>query len=406
MKRSAILLVFIIVTLLFGEKTPMGYKVHERVPGSVTLFFTERATPRGEKSVVESESPVIMYKVSEQYLKGLKDLNSSAAVVGATNGMIVGAITGLTVGIQVALYSTKDAEKIERRELCVARVDYKGDVIKPRMTDSIQIDGVTGYPSPNNAFWQFPLTKGRVNLLSARHSYLFLPLYYNSENALESFPDTLVPTDEENQGRKSSDIADSLARFPRLFCAYDYAHFTELPFIGAISVDTGKYVDNKDLQKLLAAFNVLPESALLPAGDAAEISLLTREICSMKMETLSDNDLLGLLKRDTTNVIVHLRFAEKQFHEGKLDSMAYYLEKAEQFSYENDYLVLTGKGLHAEHRQNYGAAEEYYTKALQNVPQAVLSSCRKELLQRLETVRSAQKIANGEFVEEELELEL
>lgn len=260
-----------------------------------------------------------------------------------------------TIGFKEKTFSTGFVltEKIvqsmgQSNSIIKSKIENKNGDIRPSYTDSIIVNGVTAYPSPGGNNWLFPYFQGRVTIYACHPDIRALVHFRDTDGDFKKLPKRLLVTSDTVSdfgllSVESSWIADSLSRFPLLFCMYKYDH------IAAIR-----------------QFNELEEGKLLPVELAMEITPQIQSIFTAKIKALTVESIQKVLDKAPTEIILNCKMAElKLLHNDDLEGASEHLKIARRSSNSNEYLVYYVDGLILERTNHFDEALNSYYRALQ-----------------------------------------
>ncbi len=220
--------------------------------------------------------------------------------------------------------------------------------IRPFHTDSIIVNGITAYPAPDNANWLFPYYEGRITVHACHPNVPALLHYKESNGEFKKLPKRLLTSTDtiSKFGLLSVEptwIADSLSRFPLLFCMYKY-----------------------DEMATIRQFNELDESKLLPVELSMEVTPQIYSIFTTKTKMLYIDSIQKVLDRAPTDMILNCKMAElKLLENDDLEGAKEHLEIAKRSSNSEEYLVYYVEGLVLQESGHYEEAVTAYYKSLQ-----------------------------------------
>lgn len=229
-----------------------------------------------------------------------------------------------------------------------SKIENEGDAIRPFQTDSIIINGMTAYPEPDGTNWLFPYYKGRVTIYACHPNIRALLHYKEQNDEFKELPKRLLTSKDtiSTFGILSVDptwVADSLSRFPLLFCMYKY-----------------------DPVATIRQFNELDESKLLPVDLALEITPQIYSIFKKRANKLEIDTVQKLLEKAPTDMILNCKMAElKLLEHDDLVGAKEHLEIAKRSANSEEYLVYYVDGLVLQESGHYEEALTAYYKSLQ-----------------------------------------
>lgn len=233
---------------------------------------------------------------------------------------------------------------IESPAQYTAEIENGINDIEPDDTDSIIVNGKTIYPSSDEKVWLFPIEEGRITLYSAHPEYEFAVQYKKTAAEAEELPSKLwISNDTVTSfgilAVEKTPLADSLARYPRLFAEYE-----------------------KSPIETIKKFNSLPETALLNIEDGFYISPKALKIFENPGRTKLSS-INKLVDYDTTNAFTTTLLANKYLEDDETKALEL-LHRASQNSHFEDYYIEYLFGIIYESQKEYEKALDSFSNSI------------------------------------------
>ncbi len=235
--------------------------------------------------------------------------------------------------------------------------------IHPEDTDSIIINGRTGYPDPSDKYWLFNLYDTGISLYSVHPTkYKILHRFkYDSNVPLKEYshlfysfdgthytklPRTLTVSSDSKLRKllaktKQCSLGDSLTYSPRLFAEYD-----------------------SDPVAVLELFGEISQSSTMSLERRVKIAELSRDIMQTSLIKFTRRKIAKLMELDSTNVIGNIKLADQFRKNEEYKRALNHIEIAKHYSQFDDYLITFSEAKLYEQMKEYARALELYENAL------------------------------------------
>jgi len=262
----------------------------------------------------------------------------------------------------------------------------RGLRINPQDTDSIQVHGKTGYPSPDKKNWIFNQYDKGISIFSVHPSKFKIKYWPNSDVTTPPFefshvlyrfndgeftkvPSQLVVSNNRTLKRPKTDICslgDSLARIPRLFSEYKYDQIAVLELYGTIQ-NPQKYSLEKEQKVAKLTRDIYETSLTLPRRKASE-----------------------LMKLDSGNVVLHVKLADNYRRKEDFLKARQEIDHAKQNSVFEDYYVSYAEARIFEKQNDVINSLQAYKKAYTHTAQFTSG---KALIIREKALKKIEKLS-------------
>lgn len=229
-----------------------------------------------------------------------------------------------------------------------SKIEYEKSDIRPFQTDSISVNGMTAYPAPGDDNWLFPYFDGRVTVYACHPNIRALIYYREESGGFQKLPRRLLTSRDTVSSFgvlpvEPTWIADSISRFPLLFCMYKY-----------------------DELAAIRQFNELDENKLIPAELGMEFTPRISSIFMSRLKDLSVEIIQEVLNKVPADMILNCRMAEvKLLQNGDLEGAEQHLAIAKRSANSEEFLVYYIEGLLLQESGHFQEALSAYYKSLQ-----------------------------------------